>query len=53
MVPKRKMIRKAFTDQLYILIHKDFKFNGVGEILDILASIISGFAIPLRDEHVV
>jgi hypothetical protein len=29
------------------------KFNGAAELLDILASIISGFAVPLRDEHVI
>ena len=29
------------------------KFNGASELLDILASIISGFAVPLREEHVI
>jgi len=46
------MIRKAITDQFYALIHCEYKFNGVAELLDILASIISGFAVPLREEHV-
>ena len=36
----------------YTLIHETHKFNGAAELLDILASIISGFAVPLRDEHV-
>ena len=35
------------------MIHETHKFNGAAELLDILASIISGFAVPLRDEHVV
>jgi len=52
LVPRRKMIRKAKTDCLYTLIHENYKFNGVAELLDILASIISGFAVPLREEHV-
>ncbi len=52
LVPRRKMIRKAITDCFYTLIHENFKFNGAPELLDILASIISGFAVPLRDEHV-
>ena len=34
------------------LIHETDQFNGAGELLDILASIISGYAVPLRAEHV-
>jgi len=52
LVPRRKMIRKAVTDTFYTLIHESYKFNGAAELLDIFASIISGFAVPLRDEHV-
>mmetsp|Transcript_37124 Transcript_37124/g.43347 ORF Transcript_37124/g.43347 Transcript_37124/m.43347 type:complete len:487 (-) Transcript_37124:157-1617(-) len=52
LVPRRKMIRKAITDCFYTLIHENYKFNGAAELLDILASIISGFAVPLREEHV-
>jgi len=47
------MIRKAITDCFHILIHEIHKFNGASELLDILASIISGFAVPLREEHIV
>lgn len=53
LVPRRKMIRKAINESFYELIHETHKFNGAAELLDILASIISGFAVPLRDEHVV
>lgn len=53
LVPRRKMIRKAINDCFYSLIHETFKFNGASELLDILASIISGFAVPLREEHIV
>jgi serine/threonine-protein phosphatase 2A regulatory subunit B' len=53
LVPRRKMIRKAVTDTFYTLIHEIYKFNGAAELLDIFASIISGFAVPLRDEHVI
>jgi len=52
LVPRRKMIRKTITDCFYTLIHENFRFNGAPELLDILASIISGFAVPLREEHV-
>lgn len=53
LVPRRKMIRKAMSDCFLTLIHETYKFNGVAELLDILASIISGFAVPLREEHVI
>ena len=53
LVPRRKMIRKAITDNFNTLIHESYKFNGTSELLDILASVISGFAVPLREEHVV
>ena len=46
------MIRKAITDCFLALIHENHKFNGAAELLDILAAIISGFAVPLRDEHI-
>lgn len=46
------MIRKGITDLFNSLIHENYKFNGTSELQDILASIISGFAVPLRDEHV-
>lgn len=52
LVPRRKMIRKAITDNFNTLIHETYKFNGTSELLDILASVISGFAVPLREEHV-
>ena len=41
------------TDCFSTLIHETYKFNGAPELLDILASIISGFAVPLREEHVI
>ena len=53
LVPRRKMIRKAMNECFFALIHETHKFNGAAELLDILASIISGFAVPLRDEHVI
>jgi serine/threonine-protein phosphatase 2A regulatory subunit B' len=53
LVPRRKMIRKAINECFFALIHENHKFNGAAELLDILASIISGFAVPLREEHVI
>jgi len=46
------MCRNAIKNVFHELIHFNFKFNGVAELLDILASIISGYAVPLREEHV-
>ncbi|OMJ76117.1 hypothetical protein SteCoe_24559 [Stentor coeruleus] len=53
LVPRRKMIRKAINDCFLTMIHETQRFNGASELLDILASIISGFAVPLREEHVI
>lgn len=53
LVPRRKMIRKAMNECFYSLIHETHKFNGAAELLDIMASIISGFAVPLREEHII
>ena len=35
-----------------ILIYDNHEFAGVPEILDILACIISGLIVPLREEHI-
>ncbi len=43
---------KPITDCFHLLIHEIHKFNDASELLYIMASIISGFAIPLREEHV-
>jgi len=34
-----------------MLIYETCKFNGIAKLLDMYASIISGFAVPLKDEH--
>ena len=52
LVPRRKMIRSKMNECLTNLIHQEHKFNGAAEVLDIMSSIIAGFATPLRQEHV-
>ena len=47
------MIRKVINEFLFTLINETHKFNGVAELLNILASIINGFNVPLKDEHVI
>ena len=53
LVPRRKMIRKAINDCFLTVIHETQRINGAGGLLDILAGIASGFAVPLREEHVI
>lgn len=35
----------------YRFVYETEHFNGVGELLEILGSIINGFALPLKSEH--
>mmetsp|Transcript_13713 Transcript_13713/g.14253 ORF Transcript_13713/g.14253 Transcript_13713/m.14253 type:complete len:522 (+) Transcript_13713:12-1577(+) len=47
----RSFIRKAISQVFYRYIYETGKHNGIGELLEILGSIINGFAIPLKAEH--
>ncbi|MCO5601613.1 hypothetical protein L7F22_055736 [Adiantum nelumboides] len=47
----RPFIRKAISNLFYRFIFETEKSNGVGEMLEILGSIINGFALPLKEEH--
>ena len=46
LIPRRRMIRKAIYDLFLSLLYEIHKFNGISELLQIMASIISGFGIP-------
>jgi len=48
----RSTIRKQINFVFYTLIFAESKHNGVSELLEILGSIINGFALPLKEEHV-
>jgi len=48
----RSFIRKAISQVFFRFIYETGKHNGVGELLEILGSIINGFAIPLKKEHI-
>ena len=48
----RSFIRKAISQVFYRFIYETGRHNGIGELLEILGSIINGFAIPLKKEHV-
>uniref|UniRef100_A0A671NDQ0 Serine/threonine protein phosphatase 2A regulatory subunit n=1 Tax=Sinocyclocheilus anshuiensis TaxID=1608454 RepID=A0A671NDQ0_9TELE len=42
---------KRYIDQKFVFIYETEHFNGVAEFLEILGSIINGFALPLKAEH--
>uniref|UniRef100_H2Q8F8 Serine/threonine-protein phosphatase 2A 56 kDa regulatory subunit n=2 Tax=Homininae TaxID=207598 RepID=H2Q8F8_PANTR len=46
-------IAKKYIDQKFVLqfVYETEHFNGVAELLEILGSIINGFALPLKAEH--
>ncbi|KAL9397551.1 hypothetical protein Peur_011804 [Populus x canadensis] len=47
----RPFIRKAINNIFYIFIFETERHNGIAEMLEILGSIINGFALPLKEEH--
>uniref|UniRef100_A0A1J3FLK0 Serine/threonine protein phosphatase 2A regulatory subunit n=1 Tax=Noccaea caerulescens TaxID=107243 RepID=A0A1J3FLK0_NOCCA len=47
----RPYIRKAINNIFYRFISETEKHNGIAELLEILGSIINGFALPLKEEH--
>lgn len=47
----RAFIRKAINNVFYTFIFDTERHNGVAELLEILGSIINGFALPLKQEH--
>ena len=47
----RPFIRKAINNIFYRFIFETERHNGIAELLEILGSIINGFALPLKDEH--
>merc|ERR1719281_1401202 len=47
----RSFIRRAIKHTFFKVIYECEMHNGVGELLEILGSIINGFALPLKEEH--
>ncbi|KAL5197154.1 hypothetical protein ABZP36_000666 [Zizania latifolia] len=47
----RPFIRKSINNIFYQFVYETEKHNGVAELLEILGSIINGFALPLKEEH--
>ncbi|OBZ88893.1 Serine/threonine-protein phosphatase 2A regulatory subunit delta isoform [Choanephora cucurbitarum] len=47
----RAFIRRSINNIFFQFIYETEHFNGVAELLEILGSIINGFALPLKKEH--
>ncbi|XP_061995995.1 serine/threonine protein phosphatase 2A 57 kDa regulatory subunit B' beta isoform-like [Rosa rugosa] len=47
----RPFIRKAMNNVFYRFIFETQRHCGIGELLEILGSIINGFALPMKEEH--
>ncbi|GFS36205.1 protein phosphatase 2A regulatory B subunit family protein [Actinidia rufa] len=47
----RPFIRKAINYIFYRFIYETERHSGIGELLEILGSIINGFALPMKEEH--
>ncbi|KAG6375231.1 protein phosphatase PP2A0 B subunit gamma isoform [Boletus reticuloceps] len=47
----RPFIRRSISNIFYHIIYETERYNGIAELLEILGSIINGFALPLKEEH--
>ncbi|OLL22407.1 Serine/threonine-protein phosphatase 2A regulatory subunit delta isoform [Neolecta irregularis DAH-3] len=47
----RSFIRRSINNVFFHFVYESERFNGIAELLEILGSIINGFALPLKDEH--
>ncbi|EIM90124.1 protein phosphatase 2A regulatory B subunit [Stereum hirsutum FP-91666 SS1] len=47
----RAPIRRSINNVFYHFVYETERHNGIAELLEILGSIINGFALPLKEEH--
>ncbi|KAJ3151676.1 Serine/threonine-protein phosphatase 2A 56 kDa regulatory subunit delta isoform [Geranomyces variabilis] len=47
----RAFIRRSINNVFFQFIYEIERHNGIAELLEILGSIINGFALPLKEEH--
>jgi len=47
----RAPIRRSINNVFFHFIYETERHNGIAELLEILGSIINGFALPLKEEH--
>lgn len=47
----RPFIRKSVSNIFYRFAYETERHNGIAELLEVFGSVISGFALPLKEEH--
>ncbi|KAL7419725.1 serine/threonine-protein phosphatase 2A 56 kDa regulatory subunit delta isoform [Cryptotrichosporon argae] len=47
----RAFIRRSIANVFFQFVYETERHNGIAELLEILGSIINGFALPLKEEH--
>ena len=47
----RPLIRRSIHNVFYKFIYETSRHNGIAELLEILGSIINGFALPIKEQH--
>ncbi|PPQ88006.1 hypothetical protein CVT25_001085 [Psilocybe cyanescens] len=47
----RAFIRRSINNVFFQFVYETERHNGIAELLEILGSIINGFALPLKEEH--
>lgn len=47
----RSYIRRSINNVFFQFMYETERHNGIAELLEILGSIINGFALPLKEEH--
>lgn len=47
----RPFIRKSISNIFYRFVNEADRCNGIAELLEIFGSVITGFALPLKEEH--
>ncbi|KAJ7470693.1 protein phosphatase PP2A0 B subunit gamma isoform [Mycena latifolia] len=47
----RAFIRRSINNVFFNFVYETERHNGIAELLEILGSIINGFALPLKEEH--
>ncbi|KAJ1725564.1 serine/threonine-protein phosphatase 2A 56 kDa regulatory subunit delta isoform [Coemansia erecta] len=52
MLGMRSFIRRSINNIFLQFVYETHRHNGIAELLEILGSIINGFTVPLKDEHV-
>ena len=49
----RPFIRNQIINAFCSFLYESKKLNGIAQLLDLFASIISGFAVPLKEEYTI